>query len=209
MKREDDDLEAALESLAQGTEIVERLRNDPVIFMVLKSFKRTRVFQVAVEQLSAEIEELDSMSDFGAFAMDGVDGITEAAEKREVVRRSRSRLIAINRSLRDVHFRAMRIYRMCVVNLRQNEALSGLTVKHTDDLVSVVLREITATLDDVKRLFDDTKEALTNLDDKSRSIDSWFHLHKEYVFLTYNRGPHAREPEEEPSSPRKLGSRRG
>jgi hypothetical protein len=207
MSREDDGLEQALEALANGTEVVERLRNDTEIFMVLKSFRKRPIFKVDEEALAAEIAILDDKTNFGAFILGSPSGLKEAGEMRAEVRASRSRLVAISRALRDVHFKASRVYKFCASALRQKDGVSSLTAKNSEEVIGIILREITGTLDTVKRLSEDIKEALTNLDEKSKGIDAWLHLHKEYVFLTLNQGPHGVEDEENTVPPRKLGSR--
>lgn len=195
-----DDLEAASRSLRENTKIVVQLRELVLINQLLKAFKSSKRFQIDEGALLEELETIASTANVKSLRLPGTDGLKEAAVLRFAVQGARDRVVAMNQELRSVLLAANRSYRTGLVFLRQQPELAGMTAKASEDVVMLVLAEISEFVQLVERLLVETKETLTNLDDRSKTIDAWFSLHKQYVFMSLNRGPNGdKEDEAEPS----------
>lgn len=196
------ELSEARGALMTNTSAVMQLRNSVLIQQLLKSFKQSKKYQLDEEALLDELADVNTTSTVKNFNLDGTAGLSQAAERRFAVQGARDRVVAINQNLRSVLLGANRIYRTGLVYIRSQPEVQGLTAKATEDLASIALDEITEVISSVDRLMSETKEVLTNLDDRSRVVDAWFALHKQYVFMTLNRGNNGGEEEKG----RRLGS---
>lgn len=181
----------AIDAVVAETETVALLREDMVIKQLLKSFKNAAFTHVdepgILDELAAMAEQVTFSSK--AFPLDGTAGIEQANKFRTKLQAVRERLVALDQDLRNTQVKTARVFRVGIVYLRQQDGVQGSTAKHTDDLCSVVLREIVELQETVKLLMDQVKETLSLVDGKTRSLDAWFSLHKQYVFMTANRGP--------------------
>lgn len=184
------DLEAAARALRDNTGVVVELRSTVLIQQLLKAFRSSERFQLDEVALLEELQDISKTATVKSLRLPGTDGLKEAATMRFAVQGARDRVVAMNQELRSVLLAANRTYRTGLVYLRQLPQLSGMTVKATDDVAALVLAEVSECVSIVERLLVETRETLTNLDDRTKVIDSWFSLHKQYVFLSLNRGPY-------------------
>jgi hypothetical protein len=117
--------------------------------------------------------------------------------------------MAISQKLRETKLMTHRVMRVGQVYIRQLDAVDG-TGKHMDDLCAVALREIVEHFETLTALIVDTKETLKVVDEKSKTLDAWFVLHKQYVFMTgASRGPYGeQETHDRASKGKSLGRRR-
>lgn len=200
------DLDEAARQMRANTSIIQELRSVVIVQQLLKAFKTSKRFQIDEEALLEELRDISNAGMVKSLRLPGTDGLKEAATLRFSVQGARDRVVAMNQELRSVLLSASRTYRTGLVFLRQQPQMAGLTAKATDDVAMLVLAEVSECVQVLERLLVETKETLANLDDRSRVIDSWFSLHKQYVFMSLNRGPSADE-EDEDQPVRKLGSR--
>lgn len=198
------DLEKAARALRDGTSIVMDLRRDLLIQALLKSFKDTKRFNVDENAIVEEIQDILNNGVVKSFRLSGTQGIEEANDRRAAIQGARTRVVTLNQELRAIRVAAKRSLRVGTVYIRQQPAMKGLQAKATDDVASLVLAEISESLETVERLLAETAEALSHLDEGTRYVDSWFALHKQYTFMTGMRGA-PRGDEEEQSPQRKLG----
>lgn len=203
------DLEVAARTMRENTGIVMDLRGQVLVQQLLKAFKTAKRFQIDEDALLEELQDIANTGLVKSLRLPGTDGLKEAAQLRFAVQGARDRVVAMNQELRSVLLAATRTYRTGLVFLRQQPQMVGMTAKATDDIVMLALVEVSECVSTVERLLVETKETLANLDDRSKVIDSWFSLHKQYVFMSLNRGPSADEDDKEPEqSARKLGRQR-
>lgn len=203
------DLEVAARTMRENTGIVMDLRCQVLVQQLLKAFKTAKRFQIDEDALIEELQDIANTGLVKSLRLPGTDGLKEAAQLRFAVQGARDRVVAMNQELRSVLLAATRTYRTGLVFLRQQPQMVGMTAKATDDIVMLALVEVSECVSTVERLLVETKETLANLDDRSKVIDSWFSLHKQYVFMSLNRGPSADEDDKEPEqSARKLGRQR-
>ena len=203
-------LAAAVEDVIDATTIVVAVREDAVIKRLIVAFKSANFAKFDSEALLEELNDVanDAAFDGEGFPLDSTDSIVRAAKHRFKLQASRDRLISINKKLRESISKVGRTYRLTLVHLRQNEAIKSLTVKAQDDVVFAILREIADVQESMKLVVDSVKESLSSIDDKTRTLDAWFALHKQYIFMTANRGPKD-DPEETTSqTPRRLGGKK-
>jgi len=203
------DLEVAARTMRENTGIVMDLRGQVLVQQLLKAFKTAKRFQIDEDALLEELQDIANTGLVKSLRLPGTDGLKEAAQLRFAVQGARDRVVAMNQELRSVLLAATRTYRTGLVFLRQQPQMVGMTAKATDDIVMLALVEVSECVSTVERLLVETKETLANLYDRSKVIDSWFSLHKQYVFMSLNRGPSADEDDKEPEqSARKLGRQR-
>lgn len=203
------DLEVAARTMRENTGIVMDLRGQVLVQQLLKAFKTAKRFQIDEDALLEELQDIANTGLVKSLRLPGTDGLKEAAQLRFAVQGARDRVVAMNQELRSVLLAATRTYRTGLVFLRQQPQMVGMTAKATDDIVMLALVEVSECVSTVERLLVETKETLANLDDRSKVIDAWFSLHKQYVFMSLNRGPSADEDDKEPEqSARKLGRQR-
>ena len=203
----------ASEAVLEATTSVASLRQDVVIKRLLVAFQAANFAKFDSEALLEELTSIanDAAFDSEGFPLESTDGISASVRHRFKLQAHRDRLVSINKKLRESMSKVTRTHRLAVVYLRQNEGIKSLTVKSQDDLLFAVLREIVDTQDNMKLVMDSVKESMTSIDDKTRTLDAWFALHKQYVFMTANRGPKSDGDEEETTSrtPKRLGKRSG
>lgn len=200
------ELESAARSLREGTRVVVELRELVLIQQLLKAFRSSKRFQIEEDVLLDELKTIADDAIVKSLRLDGTDGLKEAAALRFAVQGARDRIVAMAQELRAVLLTAHRAYRTGLVYLRQQPQMVGLTAKAADDMAMLVLAEVSEFVQVVERLLVETKELLANIDDRSRTLDSWFAIHKQYVFMSLNRGSYGdKEAEAEPVRP--LGRR--
>jgi len=198
------DLETAARQMRESTSVIVELRSQVLVQQLLKAFKASKRFQIDEDALLEELQDISNTGMVKSLRLPGTDGLKEAAELRFAVQGARDRVVAMNQELRSVLLAATRTYRVGLVFLRQQPQLTGMTAKAIDDVGMLTLAEVSECVQNIERLLVETKETLANLDDRSRVIDAWFSLHKQYVFMSLNRGPSAdKDDEEQPI--RKLG----
>ena len=205
------ELTTATEEVIDATSIVVLLRKDLVVKRLIVAFQAANFAKFDPEALLEELNDIanDAAFDGEGFPIDSTQGISNAAKHRFKLQALRDRLISINKKLREATSKVGRTYRLTLVYLRQNEVVKTLTMKAQDDVVFAVLREIADVQDSMKLVMDSVKEALSSIDDKTRTLDAWFALHKQYVFMTANRGPKDDGNEENtPQTPRRLGGKK-
>lgn len=207
------DLEAALEAALGENETVAELRGDLVVKKILKGFGAAGFVQFDEDEITEELSDLSIRVAFDSdgFPLDGMTGVKNAARARMDLQAARDRLISISRALRHGIVKTNKTLRIAQVYLRQKPAIQKVsTAKHKDEMALVALREIVEKQESMKMLLEDVRETLSGVDDKARVLDSWFALHKQYVFHTVNRGPRGeQETHKEASRPRRqLGRRR-
>ena len=202
-------LKAATEEVIEATTVVAVLREDAIIKRLIVAFQAANFAKFDPDALLTELNDIANNAAFDGegFPLESTEGIKNAAKHRFKLQALRDRLISINKRLREAMAKVGRTYRLTVVHLRQHENIKSLTVKAQDDVVFAVLREIADVQDDMKLVMDSVKESLSSIDDKTRTLDAWFALHKQYVFMTANRGPKDDGNEETQANPRRLGKR--
>jgi hypothetical protein len=202
-------LDDAAEEVIDAVTVVVTLREDLVIKRLITAFRAANFAKFDPEALLDELNDIanDAAFDSEGFPLDSTDAIVAAAKHRFKLQALRDRLISITKRLREAMSKVARTYRLALVNLRQNDLLKSMTVKAQDEVVFGVLREIADVQDSMKLVKDSVQDALTSIDDKTKTLDAWFALHKQYVFMTANRGPKADGDEE--ATPRRLGKRPG
>jgi hypothetical protein len=176
------ELEDAIRATRKATDVVTQLRDDLVVSQLLSAVKTAPLFRINETKIENEMNNIDKSLSFKHFRLDGEVSIESAAEARQKVQTARDRLVALNREYRSAISSAQRVYQTGAVYLRQQPALANFNQKTQEDVIAVVLSEISEYIENIKRLFTDNKEMLTNLDKKEDTIDSWFALHKQYTF---------------------------
>lgn len=203
-------LTAATEEVIDATTLVTAIREDVIIKRLISAFMGANFAKFDSEALLNELTDIANNAAFDGegFPLEGTDGIKAAAKHRFKLQALRDRLISMNKKLREATSKVGRTYRLTLVYVRQNEALKSMTVKAQDDVVFAILREIADVQDNMKLVMDSVKDTLSSVDDKTRTLDAWFSLHKQYVFMTANRGPKDDGDEEaHTQTPRRLGKR--
>lgn len=201
----------AVEAVIDAATLVTTLREDVVVKRLITAFQATNFAKFDPEELLSELTDIanDAAFDSNGFPLDSSEGIAEAAQHRFKLQALRDRLIALNQRLRESMSKASRTYRLAMVYLRQHETVRALTIKAQDDVVFAALREIADAQENMKLVMDSVKDTLSSVDDKTRTLDAWFSLHKQYVFMTANRGPKGDGDEETSGqTPRRLGQSR-
>jgi hypothetical protein len=203
------DLHQAIENIIAETEVVSEIREDPVIKKLIRMYLKAPFAQFDESTIEDELVDLSNRVAFDtqAFPIDALAGVKAAAKARMDLQAARDRLISLSRRLRSGLSKANKVLRVGQVYIRQGESLKKVsTAKHKDDIAYVALREIAESYESMKLLLDEVKETLSGIDDKSKVLDAWFLLHKQYVFMAGKRGPYGeQETHEEASS---LGRRR-
>lgn len=201
-------LQDALGEVLDSTALVVTLRNDAVLKKLITAFKAANFAKFDPEALLEEMTEIANAAafDIDGFPLTGTDGIEAAAAHRFKLQALRDRLVALNQKLREATSKVSRTYRLATVHVRQHEALKGMTVKAQDDVAYACLREIADVQENMKLVLESAKDALMSIDDKTRTLDAWYSLHKQYVFMTANRGP--KGDEEGYQESKRIGARR-
>lgn len=201
-------LQDALGEMLDSTALVVTLRDDAVIKKLISAFKGANFAKFDPDALLEELSEIANSAafDIDGFPLDGTDGIEAAAAHRFKLQALRDRLVALHKKLREANSKISRTYRLATVHLRQHELMKGMTVKAQDDVAYACLREIADIQENMKLVFESAKDALTSIDDKTRTLDAWYSLHKQYVFMTANRGP--KGDEEGYQESKRIGSAR-
>lgn len=176
-------------TLSDKTTIVATLRESPLLHQLIKSFRTSKRYAIDEGAITDEIQEILSVTAVKAFRLEGVQGLKDAVGYRFGLNGGRDRLVRINRELRGVLTLTQRIWRTGLTFIRSQPETAGVTVKALEDIAAITLIEIHDTICVCDRLMSDTKEALTNMDDRTKLLDSWFSLHKQYTFLTLSKGP--------------------
>ena len=179
-------LEEALESMSRATTLAADLRQDLVIERMLAAFQATALGKLNYNAIQQEITAIVSNATFDteAFPLAGTAGIDAAWKARLRLQSARDNLLDFSRSLRKAVFKTNRLLRTARVYMRQLELVSALAAKALEEITLVSLREIASVYEEAKSLLEDVNEALEAVNDKTRTLDSWFALHKQYVFLT-------------------------
>jgi hypothetical protein len=205
-------LSDAIDAVVAETPLVEQLRKEEVIKRLIEAFKQVPwVTNLDPEALTDELTELATSVSFSTkeFPLHGTGGIAKAKTARMQLQSTRERVMAISQKLRETKLMTHRVMRVGQVYIRQLDAVDG-TGKHMDDLCAVALREIVEHFETLTALIVDTKETLKVVDEKSKTLDAWFVLHKQYVFMTgASRGPYGeQETHDRASKGKSLGRRR-
>lgn len=179
----------ATEEIATSIQVVENLRRREAVARLLVAIKAGKIWDFNEKALVDEIALLTDATGIRDFDLEGTAGLEEAVTSRTNLQRQMSRLVEINRQLRGVQRIAQRVMRTGALWVRQEDIVAQMTKADAAEVTSMVFRELTDVLDSAKRLLDETKDATMLLTDRIRAIDSWFALHKQYTFLTLNRGP--------------------
>ena len=205
-------LSDAIDAVVAETATVSAIRADPVVQQLLNAYKRTGWAKVDSANLTEEIAECASYAGFDttAFPLRGTGGIKNSRNARLALQAYRDRLMAIQRPLREGISKTNRVLRIGFVYLRQNPLLKGMTVKHSDAVCEVSLREIVESQETLKFLSGEVTEALNAIDHKTKTLDAWFNLHKQYVFMN-GKSPYGDQETHDKASQQqasKLGKRR-
>jgi hypothetical protein len=173
-------------ALFSAATLVTGIRSDLLIQQLLKSATKGP-FDIGYETLCDEIESITQNIPSDAIPLEGTDGLDIANDRRASIQGSRDRLLKINQNLRKVKLNVDRAFRTAKVYLRQKEELNTLSQKENEEVVATALEELSDLQAQVKVLMDATRESLSAMDDKTRGLESWFVLHKQYVFMALNR----------------------
>jgi 1-aminocyclopropane-1-carboxylate deaminase/D-cysteine desulfhydrase-like pyridoxal-dependent ACC family enzyme len=199
-------LDDALESMARASSLAMDIRQDLVIERMLTAFQATALGKLNYTAIQQEVSTIaaDAAFDTEAFPLAGTAGIDAAWAARLRLQAARDNLLAFSRSLRKAAFKTNRLLRTARVYIRQLDVASSLAAKALEEITIVSLREIASVHEEAKVLCEDVNEALEAVNDKTRTLDSWFALHKQYIFLSGvdNRANNADD------GTRRLGTRR-
>ncbi len=200
----------AAEEVVEATSVVQDLRGEVVINKLIAAFQLAKFAKFDPEALLEELTDIanDAAFDSEGFELDSTDGIADAVKHRFKLQALRDRLVKINQRLRESMSKIGRTYRLALVYLRQHDMVRSLTVKAQDEIAFAALREIADAQDNMKLVMDSVRDTLQSIDDKTRTLDAWFSLHKQYVFLALNRGPRSDGDEENSKAPKRLGKSR-
>jgi len=204
------DLEEALDAVIEHTAIVSEIRSDLVLRRLVKSYQKAGFAKFDEDEIGDELRDLSDRVAFdtSAFPIDAIEGIKAAASARMDLQAARDRLVSLSRKLREGISKSSRVLRVGLVYIRQRDDIKRVpTAKHKDDVANVSLREIVESYESMKLLLDEVKETLSAIDDKSKVLDAWFLLHKQYVFMSGDRGPRG-EQDTNDEARRQLGKKR-
>lgn len=193
-------LDQALRNVSDKIEVANALRENVLIKSVLDTVRSGKRYTFDAEDLSNEVGAIGMQTDFDAALELGSTEEEEKANRiRFELRSARSRLIAMNRGLRRLLLHLNRAHRICATHIKSDGMLAEVkaTAKVADDIVTIALREITDKVEEVELLLTEVREAIGDLDDKNGTIDAWFFMHKQHVFLTLNRRPAGDEENQE------------
>lgn len=185
-------LSDAIDAAVAHTEVVSSAREDKIVSNLIKAYLKAPWAQFDAEAISEELSELSASVTFDtkAFPLDGTRGIKTARNARIELQAIRDRLVSLDRSLREGLSKTAKVLRVGLVYLRKSDVFKEKTAKHLDAIAEVCLREIVENQETMKLLLDEVKETLSTIDSKAKVLDSWFSLHKQYVFMTgMSRGP--------------------
>ena len=171
------------------------IRSDMVVESLLRSYKKVRT-NMDVEAILSELSDIavKVSLDGTAFPLDTTAGLAQARDSRFGLQSLRDRVTTISGSAKKQLSRYRKVYRVGYLYVRQKPEVTALTAKLADSICEVSLREIVEDIDDMKEVISSAKETLSSLDAKSSTVDSWFALHKQYVFmLGKSRGPRGEE----------------
>jgi len=202
----------AIDAVVADTDVVAEIRADPVIDNLLKAYKKTPYSRIDSGQTLAELSELSASVAFDAkgFPLNGTRGLKNARDARLELQAARDRLVAMERQFRQGMAQAAKVLRVGMVYIRQSGTFKGMTAKHMDQVAEVALREIVENQETLKLLSIEVREALTSVDGKSKVLDSWFNLHKQYVFMTgTSRGPRGEQETHDQASKQQGSGRLG
>lgn len=204
-------LDKALDSMVSHIESVNAAREDLDVQMLIKAFEGAAFANFDEDDIGSELADIASNVAFDsrAFALSGTGGIKQANKSRSDIQAARDRLVTMMQDLRKAKSKTAKVLRTATVFLREKDLISGSTAKQADDFCAVTLREIAYRHETIESLISQVKDTLVLIDSKSRSLDSWFTLHKQYVFITGNRGPRGeQETFDRASQGRGLGKHR-
>lgn len=199
-------LEEAFEAMSQASPLVADLRQDLVVARMLSAFQASALSKLNYNAIQQEISTIAAGAAFGteAFPLEGTSGIDTAWDARLRLQSARDSLLAFSRSLRRAVLKTNRLLRTTRVYMRQLDLTSTIAAKAFDEVVLISLREIASVNEEAKALLEDVNEALEAVNEKTRTLDSWFALHKQYVFLTGGNNRAGTESD----GTRRLGTRR-
>lgn len=179
-------LNGAIDALVDDISAVSAIRENEVLKKLIEAFNAAPWTQIDAEAI---IEELTEMSanvafDTKAFPLEGTKGLIKAKRSRLELQSVRDRLTAMSRDLRQTLVKTAKVIRAGTVYIRALDVAQSRTAKQLDDLCAVALREIVDYYETTKGLVQEVREVTTLIDTKTKTLDSWFSLHKQYVFLT-------------------------
>lgn len=164
------------------------LRQEAVMRMLRKSFKRAAIFSVDFDAIGEELREM-SRALSKLFRKQGLQlgdkiSLSSAARARQRVQAYRDRATEIGSELREIQAKAYPLYNAGSVYIKQSPLVRRFSIGAVDDIIAVTLQEISGFIDRTDYLLEDVKSVLANLDAQTRTIDSWTWMHREFVFMS-------------------------
>jgi hypothetical protein len=190
-------LSDAIDAVVGELEEVQILRAEPTVHLLLQRFEKMAAMRMDAEEIALEIE--DMMGDVpllsDAFPLQGTAGQKSANRARLKIQAIRDRLVSIDGAAHKSLHLVSRLLKVGTLYLKQQPLVSSKAVKHGDLICEVVLREVTEAKENLHMIRDLAKASLSALDAKSKTLEAWFVLHKQYVFMSYEGKGHRGEQE--------------
>lgn len=198
----------------EDTEAISEIRDDIVVSKLLKAYKKSRSAKLDTEGIFEEVEDMMDTIQFtpNSLNLDGAQGLKESKDLRIRIISVRDRLMSIGNKLALSEAMATRVFNKTtsyILTSDVGETLrkQKLSVRQADAVVHAALEEVTHIMDDVSFLKGRVSSALTECNEKTRALDSWVNIHKQYMFFN-NRGPDDNQDDEAPPRFRSKKTRR-
>ncbi len=183
----EDDLKKALRAI-DGTDAIRDIRKDVVMSHILSAWAKSKASNIDVDSLFEEINDMLEEIEFtpNGMNLDGMQGIEENKNLRMRIVSVRGRLMGISNKLAYFDSLAGRVMVKATSYLLTSDILPDkkLSVKQTEALFQVALEEVSTSIEDISFLKGRLTLALNECNEKTRALDSWINLHKQYMFFT-------------------------
>ena len=189
-----DEVSEILRNMLESSTVISAIRRDIVVSKICAAFKKTTAANLDVEELFDEINSMreDIVYSREGMDLDGPQGITENLEFRSEVNAVRDRLNALAEKLALYEYKTKKVYDTTVSHIITDEdtmlLLKPLTVKQKEAVLYTALEEITSAIADIDFIKGRVHATLTECNDKTKSLDAWVNLHKQYMYFFNTRG---------------------
>lgn len=173
--------------LTVADDAVDELRADPVVKAVLKSFKKNAQFSVNFDAIHAELREITKTSKSfapGKIQLNDLTSLKHAAKMRVFTQAQRDRVTEICNEMRSLHAKSHDVWMATTAYIRQSEVLSKFYASAVDPIIYAALREVAVFVDRAESMIDEAMAVIYNLDARTRTIDDWVNINKQYVYMS-------------------------
>jgi hypothetical protein len=169
-------------------DVAEHLRQDAVLVQLRRMTKKHPVFQTDFDAVQSELTVINMRSNKlfreKTLALGSRSSLELIAQARLRIQAERDRCVEILNEMRTVNTLSDELYTTGSSYIRQQPMMKGFTADATSNIIDVALRELTSCWNNSELIIAQGQEVTRNLDAKTRALDTWLGIYREYVFVS-------------------------